>query len=62
MVRSEREGLDGSTALVSDMFMNGVDNMVTNHTVSGFAQIAENWDAINNPANSFYSNAIAGDC
>jgi hypothetical protein len=55
LVRNERQGLSGGTSLVCDMFMNGVDNMVTNHTVSGFPQIAESWGAMNNPANSFYS-------
>jgi hypothetical protein len=59
LVRQEREGLNGGTALVCNMFMNGVDNMVTNHTVSGFSQIAEGWGALNNPANSFYADVFA---
>jgi hypothetical protein len=59
LVRSEREGLNGSTSLVCNLFMNGVDNMVTNHTVSGFSQIAESWGAMNNPANAFYSDVFA---
>jgi len=58
LVRNEREGLNGGTALVCDMFMNGVDNMTTNHTVSGFPQIAESWGAINNASNTFLSDVF----
>lgn len=58
LVRNERQGLDGSTALVCNMFMNGTDNMVTNHTVSGFSQIAESWGAINNASNTFYASVF----
>ena len=58
LVRSEREGLNGGTALVCNLFMNGTDNMVTNHTVSGFSQIAEGWGALNNPANAFYADVF----
>lgn len=58
LVRSEREGLNGGTALVCNLFMNGTDNMVTNHTVSGFSQIAEGWGALNNPASTFYADVF----
>ncbi len=55
LVRLEWEGLDGSTSLVADMFMNGTDNMVTNHFVAGITQIYQDWGALNNPTNTFYS-------
>ncbi|WEK38276.1 MAG: RagB/SusD family nutrient uptake outer membrane protein [Candidatus Pseudobacter hemicellulosilyticus] len=58
LVRSEREGLDGGTALVAQLFMNGTDNMTTNHTVSGFATIAETWGSTNNPAAAIYSDVF----
>lgn len=54
LVRKEREGLNGGTALICNMMMNGTDNMVTNHTVSGFSQICETWGNANSPANTFY--------
>lgn len=53
LARSEREGINGSTSLICNAFMNGTDNMVTNHTVSGFSALAEKWGADNNPSNTF---------
>lgn len=54
LVRKEREGLDGGTSLICNIMMNGTDNMVTNHTVSGFSQIAETWGNANTPSSTFY--------
>lgn len=54
LVRKEREGLDGGTSLICNMMMNGTDNMVTNHTVSGFSQISETWGNANTPSSTFY--------
>lgn len=55
LARQEREGLDGGSALIADMTMNGTDNIVTNHYVSGFTNIARLWGNINNPSDPFYS-------
>lgn len=51
LVREEREGRDGANYLRSDMFINGTDNMVTNHR-DGFSRVAEDWAAMNNPFNA----------
>jgi len=58
LVRGEKEGLGGSNALVADMTQNGTDNVVTNHQLSGFTRIAEQWGHINNPTESFYANVF----
>jgi starch-binding outer membrane protein, SusD/RagB family len=51
LVREEREGRSGSNYLRADMFMNGTDNMVTNHR-DGFARVAEDWVSQNSPVNA----------
>lgn len=51
LVREEREGRSGTNYLRADVFLNGTDNMVTNHR-DGFARVAEDWVAQNNPFNS----------
>ena len=51
LVREEREGRAGSNFLRADMFMNGTDNMVTNHR-DGFARVAEDWVSQNSPVNA----------
>jgi len=55
LARMEMEGLDGSSAQISDTFMNGTDNMVTNHSVSGFSSIAGTWGSNNNPSVAHYA-------
>src|SRR5690554_7136935 len=47
MVRVEREGLTSANDMVADVFMNGTDNLVTNH-FSGFSTILERWEGTNN--------------
>ncbi|HOS70980.1 MAG TPA: RagB/SusD family nutrient uptake outer membrane protein [Bacteroidales bacterium] len=54
MVRMEREGRTGANDLIADMFMNGVDNLVTNHRDVGFSMICERWGDLNNPENAHY--------
>src|SRR5690554_226634 len=51
LVRGERGGRDGTNYLRADMFLNGTDNMVTNHR-DGFARVAEDWVAQNTAFNS----------
>lgn len=58
LVREEREGRDGSNYLRGEMFMNGTDNMVTNHR-DGFARVAEDWPAQNTPFNADISSTFA---
>lgn len=55
LARMEREGLEGGTALIADMAMNGTDNMVTNHQVSGINNTYGRWGASNNASLPFYS-------
>lgn len=57
LVKKEKESLSG-TAMVADMVQNGTDNMVTNHSVSGFTTIAERWQAVNNPSETFYEDVF----
>ena len=56
-VRKEKEPLSGS-ATVQQMTMNGTDVLVTNHRSSGFATIAQRWQDVNNPSQSFYSDVF----
>lgn len=51
LVKKEREGRSGANALRADMFMNGTDNVCTNHR-DGFARIAEEWGELNSPFNA----------
>jgi len=53
LVRHEMEGIFGTTGQVNNMFMNGTDNMTTNHYVNSFAIIAERWQDLNNPSDAF---------
>ena len=49
LVRTEREGTTSpDNHPPADMFMNGTDNMTTNH-YNGFATICQTWGALNNP-------------
>lgn len=57
LVRMEREGFNGGTALVAQMAINGTDNMVTNHQVNGFANIARDWRQ-NSPQDPFWANVF----
>jgi len=57
LVREEREGRDGTNFLRADVFLNGTDNMVTNHR-DGFARVAEDWVAQNTPFNSDISSTF----
>lgn len=59
LVRQEWNGLNGSTAMLGEMFMGGTDNMVTNHAVSGVNMIFQEWGAQNNAANTFYDDAFS---
>lgn len=47
MVREEREGRTSVNNMIADMFMNGTDNLVTNHR-SGFSNLYERWGSYNN--------------
>ncbi len=58
LVRSDMDGLNGGTSLVADMFMNGTDNLTTNHYVAGINTIFQDWGTINNASNSFYSDVF----
>lgn len=51
LVREEREGRSGTNYLRADMFLNGTDNMVTNHR-DGFARVAEDWVSQNTAFNA----------
>ncbi len=51
LVREEREGRSGTNFLRTEMFMNGTDNMVTNHR-DGFARVAEDWVGQNTSVNA----------
>ena len=55
--RKEKEPISGS-ATIQQMTMNGTDVLVTNHSSSGFANIARQWSDINNPSQSFYEEAF----
>lgn len=57
LVREEREGRDGTNYLRADVFMNGTDNMVTNHR-DGFSRVAEDWVNQNNPFNADISSTF----
>jgi hypothetical protein len=54
-VRTELEGLNGSSAQVSDTFMNGTDNVVTNHSVAGYNSLAQGFGSAYNPSVSYFS-------
>ena len=56
-VRKEKEALSG-TETIQQMTQNGTDNMVTNHSSSGFANIAGRWGDVNNPSVSFYADVF----
>lgn len=43
MARMEREGIEGVNYLRAEMFMNGTDNLTTNHLDAGFTGVAEDW-------------------
>ena len=51
LARREREGRSGSNNMIADMFMNGTDNLVTNHRDVGFSMISEVWGSLNNAEN-----------
>lgn len=55
LVRTEWEGVGGSTAVLADLFMNGTDNMVTNHSVSGANSINQEWGPSVNSTNAFFA-------
>lgn len=55
--RKEKEPISGS-ATIQQMTMNGTDVLVTNHSSSGFANIAQRWEDNNNPSQSFYEEAF----
>lgn len=56
-VRKEKEALNG-TETIQQMTQNGTDNMVTNHSSSGFANIAGRWADVNNPSVQFYADVF----
>ncbi len=56
-VRKEKQPLSGSET-VQQMTMNGTDILVTNHSSSGFASIAQTWGDVNNPSQAFYGNVF----
>ncbi len=58
LVRQEWEGLAGTTSVATDMFMNGTDNLTTNHVVSGINTIYQDWGAQNNSTNVFFADAF----
>lgn len=57
LVRQDLEGRDGSNYLRKEMWMNGNDNMTSNHR-DGFARVAESWPNNNSTyteiTNNFY--------
>lgn len=57
LVRKEKEALNG-TQTIQQMTQNGTDNMVTNHSSSGFASIAGRWGDVNNPSVQFYADVF----
>lgn len=57
LIREEREGRDGTNYLRAEVFMNGTDNMVTNHR-DGFSRVAEDWVNQNNPFNADISSTF----
>lgn len=55
LVRQDYEGRDGSNYLRKEMWMNGNDNMTSNHR-DGFARVAESWPNNNSTSAEISSN------
>ena len=55
LVRQDYEGRDGSNYLRKEMWMNGNDNMTSNHR-DGFARVAESWPNNNSTSSEISSN------
>lgn len=58
LVRHKDQGLAGSSSLTSDLFMLGTDNLVSNHSVSGFNSVSTVWGLSNSSTVAFYSDAF----
>ncbi|WP_177180952.1 RagB/SusD family nutrient uptake outer membrane protein [Parapedobacter koreensis] len=59
LVRHEREGLAGSSSMTTELFMNGTDNIVTNHVVGSFNNVAMFWETENNSLVGFYNDGFS---
>ncbi|UZR99171.1 RagB/SusD family nutrient uptake outer membrane protein [Chondrinema litorale] len=58
LMRYEREGLDASTDLITDMTMAGTDIIVANHGGKALSSISRNWASYSTPSTGFYENAF----
>ena len=49
LVRLDREGLSSVNDLRAEVYMNGTDNMLTNHRSGGYSRMAMDWEERNGP-------------
>lgn len=49
LVRLDREGLENVNGLRAEVYMNGTDNLLTNHRDGGFSRLAMEWEERNGP-------------
>lgn len=58
LMRYEREGLNASSSLLTDITMAGTDVLVANHSGNGLSSISRNWTASNIPTSGYYENVF----
>ena len=58
LMRYEREGLDHSSDIITDISMGGTDVLVPNHRGYGLSNVSRNWQSYNNPTVGFYEDVF----
>lgn len=54
LMRYEREGLNASSSLITDVTMSGTDMFAANHSGNGVSRVSVDWEARNKPDYSVY--------